>query len=226
MKKRIVYYLFVLVVSMACCTEKGSEQQVTERSALTKEISTKQVARPVTTGLQENLPMVEDGISADYNAFNRSSDYNYVSEISSIVCRDEETNVIYFANVAGDGYLYRIKDGEVALAVEMPVNWIYEYNGKVYFLVHSYNKYKLEAMQQGDIYCYTPKDGKVKLIYAAGAASLKVTEDGIYFHTEEKEAIPDGTLVRKTAYVLPHGGETPVQDEEGHIFEKWEVTVI
>ena len=69
----------------------------------------------------------------------------------------------------------------------MSVKEIYTYQGSVYFMVNNYDMYELGELHNGDIYCYTPADGTVQLVYEAGAVEnsldhrLTVNEKGIYF---------------------------------------------
>ena len=133
----------------------------------------------------KELPISMEG----YNALNRklSTDAEIGLEGCSDFCVDETTGVIYFVNQGKDNYLYQIKEGEVQVAVEMPVQQIYPYQGLVYFMVDKSDTYDLQEKHSGDIYCYTPASGAVELVYEAGAIEgssthkLTVIESGIYF---------------------------------------------
>ena len=83
---------------------------------------------------------------------------------TSLFCIDEKTGVIYFVNQGKDCFLYRMKEGEVTLAVAMPVKDIYPYDGSIYFMIDDYDKYELQGIHNGDIYCYTPASGTVELV--------------------------------------------------------------
>ena len=110
-----------------------------------------------TDGLCEQLEKVETDVTL-YNIVNRMLGTYPVSGVEkhSMFCLDETTGVIYFVNEGKDNFLYRMKDGEVALAVAMPMKQLYPYEGSVYFMVDDYGKYQLDGMKTGDIYCYTP----------------------------------------------------------------------
>ena len=139
---------------------------------------------------------------------------------NSVFCLDETTGVIYFVNQGKDNFLYRIKDGEVKLAVAMPVQQIYPYEGFVYFMVDNYGTYQLEGMKTGDIYCYTPFSGEVELVYAVGTMvaetvenardyKLLVEKSGIYFcYNVKGEDLKSHTYY----YSLPFGASEAIED--------------
>ena len=129
-------------------------------------------------------------------------------------CLDETTGVVYFVNQGKDNFLYRMKDGEVALAVAMPMQQLYTYQGSVYFMVDNYGRYELEGMKTGDIYCYTPSSGAVELVYALGTIlgetvenardyKLLVEESGIYFGYCILRG--EGEKIQTYNYFLPFG---------------------
>ncbi len=175
-----------------------------------------------TEGLCEELEKVETDVQI-YNQVNRmlgSVDVWLSNEGLSLFCVDESTGVVYFVNQGKDNFLYRMKDGEVKLAVAMPVKQIYPYQGSVYFMIYDYGKYELQGMQNGDIYCYTPATGAVELVYAVGAIEgsvwhkLSVEESGIYFSykvfayaKEENVNVYD-----RFSYCLPFGATEPIED--------------
>ena len=177
-------------------------------------------------GLCEQLEQVDVSVQASYNSFNRmlSRDDELGLSGQSIFCIDESTGVVYFVNQGKDYYLYRLKDGEVKLAVAMPVKQVYTYQGLVYFMIESYEKYELEGLHNGDIYCYTPTTGTVELVYEAGAIEkskehrLTVNENGIYFsyfiETENKR--------NYYHYYLPFGESKPVEDTGMTTLKGWD----
>ncbi len=185
-----------------------------------------------TEGLCEVLEQKDATKPAQYNAFNRMVDKYakaYAPNSESLFCIDETTGVVYFVNQGNDEYLYRMKDGEVKLAVEMPVKEICTYNGSVYFMVDRHGKYVLEDMKQGDIYCYTPVTGEVELIYPVGAIEgfsrshkLTVNEDGIYFSYEViKSSNAYETVIECNFYRLPFGETEPVKDTNLTTYQGW-----
>ena len=189
-----------------------------------------------TDGLCEALEKVDDSQQvtyATYNSFNRMLSNNMDKGAifgDSLFCVDDSTGVIYFVNQNKDYYLYRIKDEEVRLAVAMPVKELYAYDGSIYFMLDSCydkskssDKYELKDMHSGDIYRYTPIDGKVELVYEAGAIEnsknhrLTVEESGIYFYCEVVEA----EKTKYNFYHLPFGATEPIQDTKLTAMKGW-----
>ena len=170
-----------------------------------------------TEGLCEQLERVEISVEA-YNSLNQM--LSVATSIGlrgkSSFCIDETTGVIYFVNQGKDGFLYRIKEGEVALAVAMPVKEVYPYDGSIYFMLDDcYEKYEFQDMKSGDIYCYTPASGAVDFVYAAGAIEnsqgheMLVDERGIYFSYSVKTGV--NSSITSYAY-LPFGATEHVKD--------------
>ena len=142
-----------------------------------------------TDGLCEQLEQVELSVEV-YNSVNQMLGVDATMGIhgKSSFCIDETTGVVYFVNEGNDWFLYRIKEGEVALALAMPVKELYPYQGSIYFMLDDCSgKYELQDMKSGDIYCYTPASGAVEFVYAAGEIEnsqehqMLVDERGIYF---------------------------------------------
>lgn len=175
-----------------------------------------------TEGLTEHLEKIDAAEQAQYNAMNRMFSEDETSH-QSLFCIDADTGVVYFVNQNKDSYIYRIKDGVVELAVSIPARELYTYDGVLYFMAESYGKYTMEEMKDGDIYCYTPEDGKVELVYAfeeevdRKTCKMLVNENGIYFFFEgarEEMAVDGRTLTRISYndYYLPFGEKEAVSD--------------
>lgn len=181
---------------------------------------TKNEASVVTEGLCEVLEEREISSAKNYNAFHRMLSVYMETSGSSSFCIEEETGVIYFVNQGKDYYLYRLKDGEVKLAVAMPVKEIYTYDGRVYFMIDDYKKYELNGIHNGDIYCYTLENGTVELVYSlkevenAQYHRLMVEAEGIYFSycTYENQY---------HYYSLPFGETKPVEDTKRMTEKGW-----
>ncbi len=170
-----------------------------------------------TEGLCEQLERVEISVEA-YNSLNQM--LSVATSIGlggkSSFCIDETTGVVYFVNEGNDGFLYRIKEREVALAVAMPVKELYPYDGSIYFMVDDcYGKYELQDIKSGDIYCYTPASGAVEFVYGAGAIEnsqgheMLVDERGIYFSYSVKTGV---NSIRTSYAYLPFGATEHMQD--------------
>ena len=207
------------IITQVAIFQKREDKSFKEENSI-KKVITK------TEGLCEVLEQLEPLESSyQYNSFNRMA-----SSGDSLFCLDESTGVIYFVNQTKDNFLYRIKDGEVALAVAMPVKEIYPYGGSIYFMVDSYNKYELQGMQSGDIYCYTPASGVVELVYAAGSIEnsewheLSVAESGVYFgyRVKVRKGEREGeTVYSMNSYQIPFGEIEPVLDEKFMTISGW-----
>ena len=67
------------------------------------------------------------------------------------------------------------------------------WNGTLYFMLDSYNKYKITEGKEGDIYAYCPADGTVTKVYEAGALlgvfaqRLCCDDKGVYFSAGSTE---------------------------------------
>ena len=182
-------------------------------------------------GLCEELEKVETNVEI-YNSLNRKVNNDIAVRVheNSVFCLDETTGVVYFVNQGKDNFLYRMKDGEVALAVAMPMQQLYTYQGSVYFMVDNYGRYELEGMKTGDIYCYTPSSGAVELVYALGTIlgetvenardyKLLVEESGIYFGYCILRG--EGEKIQTYNYFLPFGASEPIEDEYSTVREGW-----
>ena len=247
MKKKIYHYLLgsLLLFSMLGCQTQynitqispspisinhevnhSNNTEITKKSMPTSAILSSVTKQKVTMqkeGLCERLEEKEDS-KEKYNAFNRMIDRT-VWEGESLFCIAGNTGVVYFVNQGQDEYLYRIKDGEVKLAVAMPVKEIYFYDKLVYFMIDDYQKYELKEMNNGDIYCYSPEDGTVQLVYPAGEIEnsqrhkLKVDENGVSFCYSIYQSEQ-----RSTAYYrnLLFGTTEPENDKRHMVKAGWE----
>ena len=201
-----------------------SEDVVTSKEVITK-----------TDGLCERLEETNTK-GTMYNSFHRminvEGEDGFSGTGTSLFCIDEKTGVIYFVNQGKDCFLYQMKEGEVALAVAMPVKDIYPYEGSIYFMIEDYDKYALQGMHNGDIYCYTPASGAVELVYATDViegfvhGNLYVEESGIYFRYAKDNGIivEEDKEYRKTPslyYYLPFGEKEPVEDTKQMVQKGW-----
>ena len=160
-KKRMYFYLCMSIAFLYItgCTQKENQETITpspviegkldgsvfqkkEESKETEASKNKEDKKPTsniitkTDGLCEQLEKVETDVTL-YNTVNRMLGTDPVPgvEVHSMFCLDETTGVVYFVNEGKDNFLYRMKDGEVVLAVAMPMKQLYPYEGSVYFMV-------------------------------------------------------------------------------------------
>ena len=200
--------------------EKGESQKWTESIELS-EGDNRIPILSVTEGLQEQLEERGTKDAALYNQINRMVTVHELWGTDELSYLDETTGVFYFVNKsisiamtdAEDCFLYRIKDGETALAVAMPVKELYFYDGKLYFMVSSYDKYFLRDCSEGDIFSYEPATGTVEKLYSMEEGTLRhqlyVDETGIYFSY--------ATPLNKLSYIeyffsLPFGESKAVEE--------------
>lgn len=177
-----------------------------------------------TEGLCEILEKTEESF-VGYNSLNQMLSNNSSMGFcgTSYFCVDESTGISYFVNQGKDYFLYRIKEGEVDLAVAMPVKEINIYQDAIYFMVDSYEQYELQGIKNGDIYCYTPANGSVELVYALGEVEgsknhkLTVEESGIYFSYE----IVNETESTISFWHLPFGETEPIKDRQFITMKGW-----
>ena len=248
MKKQRYFWLGIsmIVFGMAGCTVKESPTTLTptptekireigfiarEEVEKKEENVTSEKTIITTEGLCEVLEATSN-FGTTYNSFNRMIGAGDGMVGTSLFCIDERTGVIYFVNQGKDCFLYRIKEGEVDLAVSMPVKDIYPYEDSIYFMVDDYGKYELQEMHNGDIYCYTPESGAVELVYATDIIEelfdchLYVEESGIYFRYIKN----NGTVVENGEkswfieyldYYLPFGEKEPVKDTKQMVSKGW-----
>lgn len=231
MKKSMCLLLFL--VFLAGCTkedipEEKNAAKITEAVLVPFGQGEKQEMK--FTGLAEVLENKEVMNAELSNTVNSRMD-NELDNDGSLFCVDENTGVVYFVNQNKDFYLYRIKDGEVALAVEMPVREVHCYQNEVYFMIESYGKYELTDIHEGEIYCYRPADGSIRLIYSPKdldeieSAKVKVTDEGIYFmYMVSTEMEYEGNKYEMKSiqnWYLPHGEKTPQEDMESTTYVGW-----
>lgn len=162
----------------------------------------------------------------EYLALNRMESVGML-ERDMVFCVDETTGNVYFVNMGKDYYIYRIKEGEVELAVELPAKELCMWDGTLYFMLDSYGKYKLAGGQEGDIYAYSPADGTATLVYEADAMlgeigqRLCCDENGLYFSASEPEMLNGYTVLREKFYHLPYGEKEPVEDKNQSTYPGW-----
>ncbi len=195
----------------------------------------------VITGIPERVLKEELGNEKKslmkYNAINRMST-SVFDRYSSLFAVDD-SGTVYFVNRADDYFIYRYKDGETKLAVELPAKELWAYDGTLYFMLEPYGIYTLESLQHGDIYAYRPEEGTVSLVYPAGKYAielpyeerggyhkLSVDENGINFIGEftSEQYLIDGSWITasKLTYLqLPFGEKEPITDNERKAVLGW-----
>ena len=246
MKKQKYIWLGIsmIVLGMTGCTVKDSPATLTPTPTekirevvfqKSEEVVTSEKTITKIDGLCEILEETNNK-GTIYNSFHRminvEGEDGFLGTGTSLFCIDEKTGAIYFVNQGKDCFLYRMKEGEVALAVAMPVKDIYPYEGSIYFMIDDYDKYELQGIHNGDIYCYTPASGAVELVYASDViegfvkCKLYVEESGIYFRYVKDNGIveKDDKEYQKLKYLdyyLPFGEKEPVEDTKQMVQKGW-----
>lgn len=216
-QKWICIGISILLLGITGCTLETNNIDTTPTTIVEKKENTKTptatiVPKPTTIP----TPSIVEFSAKDFNSFNRmlTADGRAGSCGKSLFCVDEQTGITYFVNQGEDYYLYQMKSGEVKVVVPMPVKEIYPYGDLVYFMIDDYNKYDLQDMNNGDIYCYDSKNNTIELVYEAGAIEnsevhkLFVEETGLYFYYEEEESRV------MHSYYLPFGETEPIIDKQ------------
>lgn len=238
-KKWFGVITIILAVGMTACGNQGDGAGTTptqSASGIFKPIEDTTIAIQVSEtdrmkGLCEVLKKKAVTEAAKYNAMNRVGTISDETGQQSLFCIDPDTGVVYFVNQNKDCYIYRLKDGEAKLAVALPAKELSIRNGTLYFMIESYDKYELSGINDGDIYAYTPADGSVKAVYAAGALGsrlqqLAVKENGVYFRctTDGNKMVIDGrevSVLEDKHYYLPFDAKEPVEDKNKTTLPGW-----
>ena len=108
-----------------------------------------------------------------------------------------------------------MKDGEVQLAVALPVKEVYVWDDFVYFMISE----DIEEKKAGDIYRYEKETKELQLVYAVGTIQggqnhkLSVNAQGIHFNYSNVISKEDDiTRVMVSYYTLPFGESEPIKD--------------
>lgn len=195
--------LFILSMCLISCSKKEKSTSISQGEAVTEpeDATITNASRPVneeeeakipveqsegeimrislTNGLKdESLQAVgEDGTGIGNLEVNIKGEHNQV-----LLCKDPVYGVVYYVNYDVDYFIYRIKDGKSELVVELPAKRLFCRDGKLYFMLDSYEKYQLNGLKSGNIMCYEPLTGKVTVISDLEVTMMHVYSDGIYYY--------------------------------------------
>jgi|GEM_PF-893572 len=181
---------------VACSKTKGSNENssilegVSEASTEdSKELTN--ISKPINEGNDKDTISLNDGlIDETLEAVGKDEDGNGILGVNIkaekennqlLLCKDPVYDIVYYVNYGVDYFIYRLKEGKSELAVEMPAKRLFCINGKLYFMLESYETYALTDMKDGNIFCYNPISGEVSLINEAEAKTMFVYKDGIYY---------------------------------------------
>lgn len=193
MKKRKLILIFILFIFITACSDKKKDEfndansdnmnsfdnnsQTSDKNLLSngKNIILK-------NGLKDESLIVigEDEEGYGELGINIKGEDNLV-----LLCKDPVYDIVYYVNYGNDFFIYRIKDGESELVVEMPARRLFCQKGKLYFLLDSYNRYDFKGIESGNILSYDPISGEVNMLIDRRAQTMFVYSDGIYFKVNE-----------------------------------------
>ena len=213
MKQTVMALLLLLCLLVSGCGAAGTENQ--KQDAVFEDAT--QTVDGNRSGIAETLETVDASEQAKWNAFNGLVCTMTSEPVRSLFLVDDTTGVVYYVNQYKDWYIYRIKDGEVSLAVSMPAKELQTHDGILYFMLDDYGKYDLGDAHIGDIYSYTPETGEVAVVYTMEddellGHNLAAKEDGLYFCFARQSFLdnpPPDIHYFVEDYFLPYGSTTP-----------------
>lgn len=197
MKLKLKILMIILVVLLSGCGKQaegdltptptgtqGEKNDLFEVINADKTENNEFISGEITGGVIERIEKQENLAYVKYDAANRYRTMNSSKNMQSLFCIDENTGAVYFVNQSKDWYIYRLVDGVAELVVELPARELYMRNETLYFIVEDYDKYSLTNVTEGDIYAYTPADGKITKVFSAEALEGPIShiipyEDGI-----------------------------------------------
>lgn len=103
-----------------------------------------------------------------------------------LVCKDPVYDITYYVNYGRDYFIYAFQDGISELVLEIPARELYCINGELFFLVDSYELYKLEDITEGNVLKYNPTNGEVNVVLTVQAEDMVVYPDGICYEILDK----------------------------------------
>lgn len=102
------------------------------------------------------------------------------------LCLDPLYGILYYVDYGGDYMIHAVYNGESVRAVELPAKRLFCREGKLYFLLEAYNRFRFEGAESGNIAEYDPVTGKVKVLTDQSFTSMVVYRDMIYCRREEE----------------------------------------
>lgn len=116
------------------------------------------------------------------------------------LCLDPLYGILYYVDYGGDNMIHAVYNGESVRAVELPAKRLFCREGKLYFLLEAYNRFRFEGAESGNIAEYDPVTGKVKVLTDQSFTSMVVYRDIIYCRCEEEpEDLGEGLHVAVTS---------------------------
>lgn len=103
------------------------------------------------------------------------------------LCVDPLYGILYYMDYGGDYKIHAIYNGESQTVLELPGKRLFCREGKLYFLLESYNRFVFEGAESGNIAEYDPVTGEVKILTEKIFSSIVVYQDMIYCRVEGRE---------------------------------------
>ncbi len=96
------------------------------------------------------------------------------------LCADPLYGILYYVDYGGDYMIHAVYNGESQIVLELPGKRLFCREGKLYFLLESYNRFQFEGAQSGNVAEYDPVTGRVKILTEEVFNSIVVYQDMIY----------------------------------------------
>ena len=179
---------------VACSKSDESDVKTMEINNMSKKLDSDEQVILLKDGLKddslEKIGLDEEGYGA--LGVNIKDESNQV-----LLCKDPVYNIVYYVNYGIDYYIYRMIEGKAELAVELPAKRLFCMDGKLYFMLETYNRYNLKDIKNGNIFSYDPITGEVKRLIDTNSTMMYVYEDGIYYMVSEDRELSNGKYSTK-----------------------------
>ena len=103
------------------------------------------------------------------------------------LCVDPLYGILYYVDYGGDYKIHAVYNEESQTVLELPGKRLFCRDGKLYFLLESYNQFGFEGAKSGNIAEYNPVTGEVKVLLDQTFSSIVVYQDMIYCKREGEE---------------------------------------
>lgn len=116
------------------------------------------------------------------------------------LCVDPRYGILYYVDYGGDYMIHAIYNGESQTVLELPGKRLFCREGKLYFLLESYNRFRFEGAESGNIAEYDPVTGNVKILVNEVFDSIVVYQDMIYCQCQSGTQSDGEILLDKLDY--------------------------
>ncbi len=219
MKKLIILFLYVLLLSS--CTPKTVEETTTasETSAVTETSETVFGAdlQPIYT---KDAEIKED--TPDFTPVEKTREISYGNLPCNIsgfiqtgfICPDNENNILYFTDVGNTNSICKLQNGRITELVKQAGSYLNLWDGWLYYICDSENPAgfgEYLSPSSGDIWRYNLTTGEKELFYETCAYTLMVSDYGIDFTAGYPRTIDyegnEATVYETALYRIDFDGE-------------------